>query len=166
VVDRGLVPWIIASRYAELVAKFKAGDFDGALESSAWLGHYVGDVHVPLHTTSNHDGQLTGQKGLHAYFENRVVKSIGPNDVKPAPATAITASVTDLAFEWALESHALVRTIVEADANAGRTPPGFKAFSKIAKPIAIERLTKGCHRLASLWYSAWFAAGKPALPSA
>lgn len=166
VLDRGIVPWVIAARYKELVSRFKAGDFNGVVEVSAWLGHYVGDVHVPLHTTSNHDGQLTKQKGLHSYFESQVVKAITAADIKPPAAAKIAASVIDLAFEWALESHAHVATIVAADAaNGGKTGQrNLKQFSKVAKPIAIERLTKGCHRLASLWYSAWIEAGKPALP--
>ncbi len=37
------------------------------LKYSADLSHYIGDAHVPLHTTSNHNGQLTNQVGIHAF---------------------------------------------------------------------------------------------------
>lgn len=33
------------------------------------LGHYLGDAQMPLHTSLNHNGQLTGQTGIHAFFE-------------------------------------------------------------------------------------------------
>ncbi|MGC6428813.1 MAG: hypothetical protein ACON4Y_05945 [Flavobacteriales bacterium] len=36
------------------------------------LGHYIADANVPLHTTINYDGQLTGQKGIHAFWESRL----------------------------------------------------------------------------------------------
>jgi ribose 5-phosphate isomerase len=26
------------------------------------LGHYIADAHMPLHTSDNHDGQLTDQR--------------------------------------------------------------------------------------------------------
>ena len=32
------------------------------LKYSAELGHYIGDAHVPLHTTENYNGQLTNRK--------------------------------------------------------------------------------------------------------
>jgi hypothetical protein len=28
------------------------------------LGHYIADGHMPLHTSDNHDGQNTNQKGI------------------------------------------------------------------------------------------------------
>lgn len=36
------------------------------------MGHYIGDAHVPLHTTSNYNGQKTGQHGIHGFWESRV----------------------------------------------------------------------------------------------
>src|SRR4029077_16003668 len=36
------------------------------------LSHYVADAHVPFHATVNYDGQLTGQRGIHARFEGEL----------------------------------------------------------------------------------------------
>ena len=44
----------------------------GILKNSAEIGHYLSDIHVPLHTSSNHNGQLTNQRGIHAFWESRV----------------------------------------------------------------------------------------------
>jgi hypothetical protein len=37
------------------------------------IGHYVGDLSQPLHVTENYDGQMTDQKGIHAFFEDALV---------------------------------------------------------------------------------------------
>jgi hypothetical protein len=37
------------------------------------IGHYVGDLSMPMHVTENFDGQFTNQKGLHGFFEDSVV---------------------------------------------------------------------------------------------
>ncbi|HMN67673.1 MAG TPA: hypothetical protein PKC28_03960 [Bdellovibrionales bacterium] len=42
------------------------------------MGHYIGDLAQPLHVTENYDGQLTGQKGIHAYFEDEAVDQLYP----------------------------------------------------------------------------------------
>jgi hypothetical protein len=42
------------------------------LKYSAEIGHYIADAHVPLHASSNHNGQLTDQKGIHGFWESRV----------------------------------------------------------------------------------------------
>ena len=42
------------------------------LRISAEIGHYIGDAHVPLHTTENYNGQLSGQEGIHAFWESRL----------------------------------------------------------------------------------------------
>ena len=47
-------------------------DSDKILKYSADLGHYIADAYVPLHTTENYNGQLTGQKGIHAFWESRL----------------------------------------------------------------------------------------------
>src|SRR5260370_11399748 len=59
--ENGTVPWRIEEMYRELVAAFRRKDGEAILRHSAWLGHYVGDAHVPFHATENYDGKQTGQ---------------------------------------------------------------------------------------------------------
>lgn len=40
------------------------------------MGHYIGDLAMPLHVSENYNGQLTGQKGLHGYFEEELVDEL------------------------------------------------------------------------------------------
>jgi hypothetical protein len=43
------------------------------------LGHYVGDLSQPLHVTENYDGGMTGQKGVHSFFEDICVDQAYPH---------------------------------------------------------------------------------------
>ena len=66
----------------ELQAAAKAELTERHALQSKWLitagviGHYVGDLSMPLHVTENHDGQATGQKGVHAFFEETCVDDL------------------------------------------------------------------------------------------
>ena len=68
----GIVPWHIQFMLSRLTKAFKEKDFSKIMKTSADIGHYIADAHVPLHTNSNHDGQFTQQKGIHAFWESRV----------------------------------------------------------------------------------------------
>jgi hypothetical protein len=54
-----------------LTRAFKEHDRERILRYSADLGHYIGDAHVPLHCTRNYNGQLSGQHGIHGFWESR-----------------------------------------------------------------------------------------------
>lgn len=164
VLDRGTLPWALEARYQELVKAFIAKDINAAVTHAAWLGHYVGDAHVPFHATKNHDGQLTGQKGMHRYFETRLLKLIQMTDILPAPAAPVPLPARAAAFQWVRESYTYVRPLLDADRKAGgRTDAAFEKFVELARPIAIQRLTSAANRLASLWWTAWLEAGRPAI---
>jgi len=42
------------------------------------LGHYVGDLSQPMHVSENYDGQMTGQRGLHKFYEDDCVDELYP----------------------------------------------------------------------------------------
>ncbi|MFA0962637.1 zinc dependent phospholipase C family protein [Roseivirga sp. BDSF3-8] len=68
----GIVPWHINRMYYQLKEAFENNDARAILRLSADVGHYIADAHVPLHTTSNYNGQLTGQHGIHGFWESRL----------------------------------------------------------------------------------------------
>ncbi len=68
----GIVPWNIDKVRYQLTNAFLKKDVKNILRLSADLGHYIGDAHVPLHTTENYNGQLTGQVGIHGFWESRM----------------------------------------------------------------------------------------------
>src|SRR3982751_3001927 len=68
----GIVPWWIQTMYQRLVRAFRDRNAESILKISAEIGHYIADAHVPLHACSNHNGQLTGQQGIHGFWESRI----------------------------------------------------------------------------------------------
>jgi S1/P1 Nuclease len=68
----GHLPYLIMKVKDSLTLAFKRGLKDSILFYAADLGHYIGDAHVPLHTTVNYDGQLTNQRGLHSLWESMI----------------------------------------------------------------------------------------------
>jgi len=80
----GTAPWRVLQLHAMTVeslrqaglAKSKSSKekfVNQALSYAGLMSHFIGDLANPHHTSVNHDGQLTGNTGLHAYFENDVV---------------------------------------------------------------------------------------------
>jgi hypothetical protein len=120
-VKHGIVPWWIQVMHRRLTAAFKERDAARILKLSAELGHYVADAHVPLHASSNHNGQHTNQRGIHGFWESRIPELladgewdffIGKAGYIKAPGTFIwkrvlqsaAAADTVLAFEKVLSS--------------------------------------------------------------
>ena len=68
----GIVPWHIQHMLLRLTEAFKQHHFSMIMKTSAEMGHYIADSHVPLHANSNHNGQYTNQKGIHGFWESRV----------------------------------------------------------------------------------------------
>ncbi|HCX23026.1 MAG: S1/P1 Nuclease [Flammeovirgaceae bacterium] len=68
----GIVPWHINLVKYQLTQAMLSRDIDRILRYSADIGHYIGDANVPLHTTENYNGQLTGQYGIHGFWESRL----------------------------------------------------------------------------------------------
>ena len=75
----GIVPWHMQVMLGRLTKAFKEKNFSSILKNSAELGHYIADAHVPLHTSENYNGQLTDQKGIHAFWESRVPELLDKN---------------------------------------------------------------------------------------
>jgi len=73
----GIGPWHISRMAFRLTQAFKEKDLDRILKLSAEIGHYFADSHVPLHNTENYNGQLTGQKGIHGFWESRLPELFG-----------------------------------------------------------------------------------------
>ncbi|MBI3130494.1 MAG: hypothetical protein HYZ13_03970 [Acidobacteria bacterium] len=165
----GVAPWVIQDRYRGLVEAFRSGDADKVAEASAWLGHYVADLHVPLHATVNHDGQLTDQRGLHGRWESGLVERYAEEEaVKPAPAAPEDPSKGP--WRWLGESFSLVPQLLKDDLEAARgetreQPPRsggyWRNFWALQGPVVERRLSESSQRLSGIWLAAWIEAGRP-----
>src|SRR5581483_6505886 len=102
---QGSAPWAIEATFDELVAAFKAKDGTKIIEKATWVGHYVADVHQPFHACANHDGQLTGQKGIHNIFESNMVDHHQDEieaDARKLIASGKVAEIQGSISQWAL----------------------------------------------------------------
>jgi hypothetical protein len=75
----GIVPWHLQIMKFRLIEAFKNKDIGRILFLSADIGHYLGDLHVPLHSTENYDGQFTNQSGIHGLWESRLPELFSHN---------------------------------------------------------------------------------------
>jgi hypothetical protein len=73
----------------KLTQAFKEKRKSEILFIAADLGHYIADAHMPLHTSDNHDGQLTDQKGIHSLWESRLPELFVKITNLPWPQRAI-----------------------------------------------------------------------------
>ena len=175
---KGRVPWRIAEDYRDLVAAFRAGDLARVLRRSASVAHLIADAHVPLHATLNHDGQLTGQRGLHSRWESELIdrfrRQIEP-EVLPVTAVparnavALTLAVLRESYLHSLEVLASDRAVAGPRDFAETTEDDryddtyySRLFEREAARVE-SRLAASASAAGSLWLAAWEEAGRPAL---
>jgi hypothetical protein len=172
----GVVPWIIQDRWRDLVDAFRAGDPDKVAFATAILGHYVADAHVPLHTTTNHDGQYTDQRGVHSRWESGLVeRHIVAEDLPVLPAQADAAFLTR-PWDWLLAAHRLVPEQLADDREADRSTPlssrgkqrtqaYWMIFWAKQGPTVKQQLQLAGQHLGDAILNAWIAAGRPSVPA-
>lgn len=124
------------------------------------MGHYVADLGMPLHVTSNHDGQETNQRGIHSYFEEKVVDELYP-DLEPEVMKKVKAqwpafkkanekkSVLELVNQLASNSRKNINKMLTLDRKSGRK--NIKKDAKMFRPMIVDRMTEASLTLAELW---------------
>lgn len=168
----GTLPWRTEEMHRKLVEAFmqKAPySRDNIKLFSSAIAHYVADGHVPFHAALNHDGQLTGQWGIHSRFETELFERYNERlQLKPGPLVPIV-NPRDFMFETLTTSFPLVEPILSADkaAVAGRDiydDAYFAVFFEQTRSILERRLAQSITHVASMITDAWVDAGRPALP--
>lgn len=180
----GTVPWAIQYNYYKLVKAFKAHDTTEILSTSANLGHYVADAHVPLHLTLNYNGQLTNQTGIHALWESRLPELFGNQYNYFAGRARYIDDPLKEAFRICRSSFAEVDSVLRFERILNKTfPPDKKysrvrhgqkqvqdysreyslAYQKMLNCMVQRRLRSSILSVGSYWYSAWVDAGQPDL---
>lgn len=107
----GIVPWHVVTMKYRLQKAFEAGDVDRILSLSADIGHYVGDAHVPLHTTENYNGQMTDQKGIHGLWESRLVEINADDYDYFVGKSKYIKNPLDFAWNAVMDSHACLDSV-------------------------------------------------------
>ncbi len=130
------------------------------LVKAGTLGHYVGDLGQPLHVTENYDGQLTEQKGIHAYFEDRVVDELYPqiaSEVQKSITQKWSAfhkansdkTIRQLSVALSLNSFAALPKLLQLDKKIGRK--NLKQATAAYHGMIVERISLSALYLAEIW---------------
>ena len=185
----GILPWHIIDAMDMLTSAFKNKNKAEILFLAADLGHYVGDAHMPLHTSLNHDGQFTGQKGIHGFWEAQLPEIFGKNFNLYTQNANVVGNIADEVWAIIGESHMLADSMLNIEKKLRRDKPdeimyvldakGAITKNKYGQPIHSAEYAKEYYELlngmvekqmkraikttADFWYTAWVNAGKPDL---
>lgn len=180
----GIVPWHIDVMVKRLSAAFRNGDYDRILRTSADLGHYIADAHVPLHTTRNYNGQLTNQKGIHGFWESRLPELFNDDYNFFVGKAVYVEDPLALAWTTVAESFAAKDSVLQFEAELNERFPSdrkysyenrgaslmkvyseeySKAYSTMLDGMVERRMRKAIITVGSLWFTAWVNAGQPDL---
>ena len=166
----GVLPWATIRTYKNLVAAFKEKNRDRALIYAADLGHYVADGHQPMHTVVNYNGQLTNQKGVHARYESDMINR-HESELENSLDEGNVSDVKDplkFIFNYIAGTNSVAEVLFAADKLAAREAGNtdsdeyYRIMWFRTKYITEVQFEKAEEDLASLIYSAWVEAGKPA----
>ncbi|SFT51283.1 hypothetical protein SAMN05216474_0994 [Lishizhenia tianjinensis] len=178
----GIVPWNVLAMKAKLSKAFLAKELPRIIKLSADLGHYIADAHVPLHTTENYNGQLTNQKGIHAFWESRLPELFADDysfwvgqatyidDPNAFIWEAIEASHlaldSVLLFEKQLTEEFGEERKYSFEKRGNQTVRVYsKAFSEAyhnrLNGMVERRMREAILAVASFWYTAWVDGGQP-----
>lgn len=180
----GIVPWQIEKHYYKLLNAFKDENLDRILHYSADLGHYIADAHVPLHTTENYNGQMTGQKGIHGFWESRIPEMKAEDyDYFVGRARYIDSPIK-AAWKTVYDSHMAVDSVLTFEATLNKEFPSDQKYAYenrgtvmtkvysvtytnrydlMIKGQVERRMRESIIMVGSMWYTAWVNAGKPDL---
>ncbi len=181
----GYVPYWVLTMKDRLTRSFSSGDRDSILFYSADIAHYIEDAHVPLHTTINYDGQLTGQKGIHALWESMVPElTLKTFDLEGKKKAAYIKHPEKEIWKAVQHTFTLVPRMLEAEREVtkvfteetkyriqkrnGRdvkyyTKDFALAYAKKLEPSINDQALRAANMVAAFWYTAWVDAGKPDL---
>ena len=127
--QRGIVPWQIVRVYHQLTRAFMEKDPARILKLSADLGHYIGDANVPLHTTSNYNGQLTGQHGIHGFWESRIPELYASRYDFFVGKANYLSNPQNTAWKAVKNAHKAVDSVLSFEKLLNKAIPGDKKYS-------------------------------------
>lgn len=185
----GILPWYLQEIMEKLTKAFKEKRKTEILFLAADLGHYLGDANMPLHTSVNHNGHLTNQKGIHSFFEAQLPEYFGESYNYKVNDAVYLPDVTAAAWDVVKHSNGLVDSLLliernlkasfqekgmyKTDAKGDTIRNKFKqltrsdeyaaAYHKALNGMVEKQIRHAIQDAANFWYTAWVNAGKPDL---
>ena len=185
----GILPWHIQDLMVKLTKAFKEKRKNEILFIAGDLGHYIADGHMPLHTSDNHDGQNTNQKGIHSLWESRLPELFAKDYKFNVPQGVYLENLEKATWDMIFDTHSLVEPLLAIDKKLRTATPENKIFVTDASGVIVknkyggtmysdeyakqlhadmngmvqQQMRKAITVTASFWYTAWVNAGKPDL---
>lgn len=181
----GILPYSLPQFYYRLVEAFKERNEVKILKLSSDLGHYIGDAHVPLHTSMNYNGQLTNQDGIHAFWESRLPELFAETKYNFVVGSAeYIPDIQSFTRKIIKKSHSLVDSVLLIEKRLSKQFPESeqycfetrlgqivklpcKAYAELYDTKLdnqVEEQFRSCIlAIGSVWMSAWNDAGQPML---
>ena len=177
----GIAPWTINKTCERIIDLLKKNRLEEAIYNMGVVGHYIADLHMPLHTVINYNGQFSGNDGIHKRWEHRLVDEY-VKKIKPVGKIEKVEDPWSFSMKIVKESFKLHHLILEADTKARKLLTKEQAdrlnsndVLSFEKPyldslyddtgnLLNERMGRAVMRLASLWNYCWEQAERPKLP--
>ncbi len=184
----GYLPWYIQSLMDRLTLAFTRKNKSEIIFLSAELGHYMGDAHVPLHTSSNYDGQLSNQKGIHSFWESRLPETYGNTYNFFTGSAKYIDDITSETWRIIKQSHSAADTVLAVEKQIRSTFTKDELYKKdesgknilrFNQPVLSDEYANRFNNalngmverqmqaaiidLSNFWYTAWVNGGKPDL---
>lgn len=180
----GIVPYHVNRMTYWLIDAFKEKNAEKILRISGDMGHYIGDANVPLHTTENYNGQLSGQYGIHGFWESRLPELFSEDyDLLTGKADYVENFQLEI-WDAVTKAHLALDSVLSFEKELTKKFPeskkyGFEqrgqsnvrvysySFSKEYHTKLngmVERRMRGAIKMVGdFWYSCWVKAGQPDL---
>ncbi|MBM3770124.1 MAG: hypothetical protein FJW27_02335 [Acidimicrobiia bacterium] len=170
----GRLPW----RFAEVFGSLRRG-FEGFARNSPFAAdevvlfsgvaaHYIQDAHQPLHASDNYDGQLTGQRGIHARFEIDLFERAHATLTFTSPPVTPIRDPEEFAWTVLLDSYQQVDSLLRADRAASRglefyDDRYYQQLLEATTPLLTRQISRAIAATAATISGAWVEAGRPAV---
>ena len=179
--SHGIGPWNTYHVFRRLQTAFEKHDSGRILKLTADLGHYIGDMNVPLHSTRNYNGQLTNQHGIHALWESFIPERSGSSYRVGGIRAVYLENPQRTIWDCVEKAHVQVQKVLHLEDSLSRKWEGNKyAFDKKGNTLsrvyrsdyvasyeqAMNGMVEGfiqnaIYSFASLIFTAWVNAGQP-----
>ena len=172
VISKGILPYATKTTFDTLVACFQRKNWNKAMLTSADLGHYVGDGHMPLHITQNYDGAMTNQSGIHSRYESSMISAHINDIIYTGDSISFIPNVTQYIFDYIYFDNKYVDSVLQADTYAKQIA-GSTSGTAYTDALWLKTqyyttmlFKNSSHALAELMYTAWVTAGSPTMTQA
>lgn len=180
----GIAPWYLQKHLYLLTEAFREKKTDRIIRLATDLGHYVADIHVPLHTTRNYNGQLSGQDGIHAFWESRLPEKYANEYEFWVGPVAYLPNTTETLWATVRHTHAACDSVLSFERKIYTSLPegrryAYEMRNQVLVKLQSAEFTDAYHKMldgqverqmrsairliGDFWYTCWVNAGQPVL---